>query len=797
MTFPVLYPTVSLILGILASSWGLSSFALLLPGLGLAITGAWILFVVKKTRACFFLVLAASFVLGAMLKADFERRYERNALRNFESEDYVDFIGRLARSPSREPDRDILLLRVEKILSGKRELAIRGNLRLTVLHPPGPSDQLNLCTGDTVKVSAQISPARDFQNFSKPFLSRYLKSQNIHGRAFSKSPLLVEKIKSAPRLSLFRLVSVIRQRAQQKLEHYFPSSPPGLNPLSPEGAMLEALLIGEVGRMDEPTSLSLQKTGLYHLIAISGAQIAIISMLLFSLLRLLGMAQRPSYLVLMSLLALYAVLVEGSPSVLRATIMALTFLLGKLIWRDVNLLNTISLSAIILLLANPLSLFDLGFELTYAATLSIILFYERVLKHLPRLPLRLSEMTAMSVTAQLGVMPFMAASFNRVTFSALLLNYAAVPLFGTIMAAGYLFFPLSFIFPPGARLLARGLMLSIQVFIRITHVLDGVPFASYRIPTPHLVTVCGYFLFLGLLLCPPKIKRQRLIVSTLFASFFIVLISYPFPSTSKNLKLTFIDVGQGDSILIQFPGHKKMLIDGGGLPGTTFDIGERVVSPVLWHKGIKRVDFLVLTHAHQDHVNGLAAVARNFAIGEFWETGEPVEDPAYAGLKASLPRSAVQKKLSRRFTARVGGVSISALHPGPNQPLSNSVDNDRSLVLRLSYGRTSFLLAADVGLEAEEEVLLNCPEIRSQVLKAAHHGSNTSTSELFLSRVAPEFVVISVGRGNRFGFPQPAVLERLKKCGAKVFRTDLDGAIEIGSDGLGLSFRCAARDKSS
>jgi competence protein ComEC len=394
-------------------------------------------------------------------------------------------------------------------------------------------------------------------------------------------------------------------------------------------------------------------------------------------------------------------------------------------------------------------------------------------------------------------MPFMAASFNRVTFSALLLNYAAVPLFGAIMAAGYLFFPLSFFFPPGARLLAWGLKLSIQVFIRITHLLDGVPFASYRIPTPHLVTVCGYFLFLGLLLAPPKIKRQRLIVSTLFASFFIVLISYPFPSTSKNLKLTFIDVGQGDSILIQFPGHKKMLIDGGGLPGTTFDIGERVVSPVLWRKGIKRLDFLVLTHAHSDHVNGLAAVARNFTIGEFWETGEPVEDPAYAGLRASLPRSAVPKKISRGFTAGVGGVNICVLHPGPDLPLSSSVDNDRSLVLRLIYGRTSFLLAADIGLEAEEEVLLNFPEIRSQVLKAAHHGSNTSTSEPFLSRVAPEFVVISVGRGNRFGFPQPAVLERLKRWGAKVFRTDLDGAIEIGSDGLGLSFRCAARDKSS
>ena len=228
--------------------------------------------------------------------------------------------------------------------------------------------------------------------------------------------------------------------------------------------MLEALLLGEDGRLDEPTVENLQKTGLYHLFAISGGHIAIINLLLFSLFRLVRMSRRASSLALGVFLVFYTVLVEGSPSVLRATLMTLAFLGGRLLWKDVHVLNTIAASAFVLLLANPASLFDIGFQLTYAATLTIILFTPPLLARLPRLPLKTAELAGLSVTAALGASPIVARSFNRVAFSSLILNFPAIPLVGLIMGVGYAFLPFAAAFPGAAGPPAALLRLLVAVF---------------------------------------------------------------------------------------------------------------------------------------------------------------------------------------------------------------------------------------------------------------------------------------------------------------------------------------------
>jgi len=267
------------------------------------------------------------------------------------------------------------------------------------------------------------------------------------------------------------------------------------------------------------------------------------------------------------------------------------------------------------------------------------------------------------------------------------------------------------------------------------------------------------------------------------------LITHPFPSLSKNLKLTFIDVGQGESILIEFPGKKKMLIDGGGFPEGTFDIGENVVSPFLWRKGIKKIDYLVLTHAHPDHLNGLKAVSRNFKVHEFWEAFIPTESEDYTELKRILPKSVASKRLFRGDRHQERNVKIEVLHPEQGEILVPTIRNDDSLVLRLSYGQTAFLLPGDIGIKAERKILEYFSEIKSQVLKSPHHGSRSSSSEDFLESVAPRIVIISVGEGNYYGFPNQEVLERYEQIGAEVFRTDIHGAVEICSNGQTISVR--------
>jgi competence protein ComEC len=389
-------------------------------------------------------------------------------------------------------------------------------------------------------------------------------------------------------------------------------------------------------------------------------------------------------------------------------------------------------------------------------------------------------------------MPIMASTFNRVAFSSVILNFVAVPLTALVMAGGFIFFPLSFINPFLAQLLAKGIKILINLLTGSSHLFNKFPFFSHRIPTPHLFTIIGYFIFLCLLLLPSKFKRQKLAFFLCFLAFFVLLISYPFPSHSKNLRLTLIDVGQGESILVEFPGHKKMLVDGGGLPEASFDIGENVVSPFLWRKGIKKINYLVLTHAHPDHFKGLKAVAKNFRIGEFWEAFSPSEDETYKEFKESLPASLLCKRIFRGASLQEGKVRIDVLFPEKADPIVRSADNEQSLVLRLEYDKTSFLLTGDIGAQSETKILGLSGKLKSEVLKSPHHGSSSSSSKDFLERVEPRIAIISVGEGNRYGFPSQEVLNRYEEMGIKVYRTDIHGAVELRSDGRTISIRTAS-----
>jgi len=726
-------------------------------------------------------LLAVAAAGGALCVLD-DRAYESNPLRRAEAPDYVDVTGTLIASPGREPGRDVLLLRLGSLREKGESRTVRGDLRLTVPFPAGVRRRLDLHTGDRVRAAVRLSSGGNFRNFGGFSYDLYLKGRGIHRSAFTKSSLLVERSAGGAGRTLGGAVSRLRTTLQAGLEARFPSAD-GTD-ISPAGAILEALLLGEDGRMDPGTVLSLQETGLYHLFAISGGHIAIITVLLFSLLRFLRMSPRASSAVLVPFLVFYTLLVEGSPSVLRATFMSLAMLVGRLFWKDVRALNTISFSAFVLLAANPFSLFDAGFRLTYAATLAIILFYTPILGRLPRLPLRTGEMTALSLSALLGVLPILAASFNRVTFASLVLNYAAIPLVGLIMGMGYAFLPLALALPALAGPPAAALKLMVGLFDGLSHLLDGVPFLSYRVPTPHGWTVAGYYLFLGLLLLKPRFRGQRMLSAAGFAAFFAVLVTYPFSPSCARLKVTMIDVGQGDSLLVEFPGRSRMLIDGGGFAASPFDVGEKVVSPVLWRKGIRRIDYLVLTHAHADHLNGLVAVARNFKIGEFWEASAPRDDPVHDALLRALPPSTVRRRPALGFRLEVGGVIVEALQSAAGGPdIGGDAGNDRSLVLRIKAGPTAFLLPGDIGEAAERRLAETAGDIRCAVLKSPHHGSGSSSSEALLDRVRPACVLISVGEDNRFGFPAPQVLERCRRRGAEVFRTDLHGAVEVEADG--------------
>ena len=258
----------------------------------------------------------------------------------------------------------------------------------------------------------------------------------------------------------------------------------------------------------------------------------------------------------------------------------------------------------------------------------------------------------------------------------------------------------------------------------------------------------------------------------------------------KDLRLTFIDVGHGDSVLIEFPAGKRMLIDGGGLYEDRFDTGKNIIAPLLWMKKIRKIDTLVLTHPDPDHLKGLNFIASQFSIGQFWDNGFRTDSEPYLRLKKTLEEKKIKTLSLNEETPPqiINGVEISVLNPPVWSAMQREVRklwdlNNSSLVMKLQFKNVSVLLTGDIGKEVEERILRKGYLLKSDVLKIPHHGSSSSSSPLFLERVKPTYAILSVGERNIGRLPHPEVLKRYQQLGPRIFRTDKHGAVTVITDG--------------
>ncbi|MDD4170434.1 MAG: DNA internalization-related competence protein ComEC/Rec2 [Desulfotomaculaceae bacterium] len=742
----------------------------------------------------------------------------------------VTLIGQVVAEPDVREDKVYYLLKAQEIIRGGERFLIEGDVRLQVKEAT-----MVYSYGDILRVSALLARP-DLPGNPGAFNYRtYLERQGIRVTLLARGDKAVEKLADNQSNPVLKTALQLKQ----KLSSTATSS---LTPA--QAAVLNGIIFGTQGLIDRETRQAFTETGIVHILSVSGLHIGLALGGVVGLLRLLRFAPSFTAPIATPVLIFYVMMTGFNPAVLRAAIMALFLLWGHHLGRNRDWPTTMALAALFILLWNPLQLFHPGFQLSFAATWGILYLgplltgaCNKLLVSMPdRWSSSISLALAVPLAAQLATVPLVVWYYNMVSPVSIFANLVAVPLVGLIMllgilaaAAGLLWFPLA-----GLINVSNGL--SIDLFMKVVSFFQGIPGAVFYVPTPSLILgalwygcliIAGCFIAGGYHSALKKRFKIGWIAVGVAFSVTLLLIWMPWEGRDK-LVIHFLDTGQGDSILIQTPGGRNMLIDAGGWRDeyrTGNGTGEQVVTPYLRRIGVKRLDVLALTHPHEDHCGGAAAVVKNFPVrlalvpqvdeqifdGNIADVDVEITDankgenssgeeipPAYKALLNQMNSSGTAVR-----TAGAGDtlkfdrkVAIEVLSPPEITGDLNSSLNNRSLVLKLTYRHKSFIFTGDVEIEAQSSLLQRETDLKANILKVPHHGSRLLLPE-FVAQVKPEIAVITVGAHNTFGHPAQNTLDILYHNGANVFRTDQDGAVIIKTDGYSLEVETGRPESSA
>ncbi len=766
--------------------------------------GFWLLLILLKRigLASWFALLFFLFFGYVSMNSYLHPKLSSLHISRFISSEQVHIEGTIDRTPQRTRTGTQLLIHAQKIISGDRHIPVEGRL-LLFLREENPL----LRIGDQIRFLCRLHPPHGFHNPGVFSYERHLAFERIYVIGFLSDERMWVKVGEGFKNPILLKIESWRDHIRDFLEK---------EATLPSSSIFQALVLGEQGTIPEDVRESFITTGIAHLLAISGDHLGIVAFLSFSF--FLWMMKRSEFLLLslsvkkwaaaltIPCLLLYTFIAGGGISVIRATIMVITFFLSIVFDRERHLLHTLGLAAFLILLFSPPSLFDVSFQLSFIAVLSILYLVPRIYRNLRReeiyIPAEISwkEKTwkyvklsfIVTVVAILGTAPFVALHFNRVSLIGFLANLLIIPWVGFLIVPVSLIASIfSFFFYPFAGLLITVNQFLATLLLKVVAFFASIPFASIHLPTPTALEMIFFYLVLFLGVHLRKGKKIKYLIVGICILFAADLAYWNLKDRFRNdLTLTFIDVGHGDSILVEFPGGKRMLIDGGGLPDERFDIGKNVIAPFLWKKKIGRIDILVLTHPDPDHLKGLNFIASQFKIGQFWDNGLMDDSVPYLRLQQTLHRKKI-KRLSfdeKSESQTINGVEISFLNPPDRDHLSARHHNptwlnNQSLVMGLKFKRVTLLLTGDIEREAEEGLVKKGHSLRAQVLKVPHHGSSTSSSPLFLNTVKPDYAILSVGKRTTDRLPHPEVLKRYRELGSKIFRTDRHGAITVVTDG--------------
>lgn len=692
-----------------------------------------------------------------------------------------------------------LVVLCDRLLFEEGTKKVREKLQVTIYNHSG-----DFAPGDRIRFPARLRP---FRNFHNPGHYDYELAMEVKGFSCAASVSDGRRIVPLGRGHL-GFTSEILERARRPIRHFFQKH------LSPQNdALFRALILGERQRIGPELREPFNIAGLGHILAVSGLHIGLVGWLAYSILKgLLSLSYRLALKADIRKVAAaatcfpvvaYACLAGFEVSSQRAMIMALAYLFSMIVGREKEIWSTFSLAAIVVLAIDPHSLFGISFQLSFGAVIGILwlapAIYNGIFARLGEGMKRgriieglwtyFGGLIAVTLSAMIFLLPIISFYFHRISVVAIPANLIVVPILGLwVMPVGLLAVASLVISTPLAQLFLQLGAWGMEWMTAAVQVWTHFPWASFWVVTPNVFEMLIFYSIIFFIFFIRRWSWAKVGLLIVFCLLGADIFHWTYKTRyNPCLKITYLDVGQGNSALIQFPGKERMLIDGGGFSRSTFDVGRMVVAPFLFFSKILHVDYLVLTHPQTDHMNGLRFIASQFHPKEFWYNGYRVSNRACMDLMKIVEEGKIRERLPSdiKKVQEISGVKVELLHPLSVKCEEQLVEksggmNNNSLVLKLSYGGRSLLFPGDLERAGEEAVISRAGSIlRSDILLAPHHGSRYSCSKAFLQRVRPQTCIISSGHGNYFGFPHPETLHRIRAAGSQVVRIDQVGAVQL------------------
>ncbi|MFH0838950.1 MAG: DNA internalization-related competence protein ComEC/Rec2 [Candidatus Omnitrophota bacterium] len=641
--------------------------------------------------------------------------------------------------------------------------------------------------GDVIELKGFLSEPPAATNPGVFDFKKQLLQSDIYAMLKIKGNLSIRKKFVSQYSSFMRSLYRLKHRISSSIDAYVPSE---------HAAILKAMLLGE--RQDIPYSVndSFIRTGTIHILSISGMHVGLFIFLVMLLLNVVRIPRLPRYLLTICILICYAMITGLAPPIVRATIMGIVILWGFILKRNPNIYNSLGLACLIMLFYNPAQIFNIGFQLSFISLISVLYIPSKIRieklqqKHITPFVRNLLKTVMMSCSAWVGTAPLIAYYFNILSPVTVLANLLVVPMLGIVLACGIAFVICGFISSHLGFILAQALWPILWFLKMVVTGFEKVPFAYAYVGTPSVIWIIIYYVFLLSVLNYKKIpiKPSRIIIAALIV---INIFVYTSVVGKKRgvFEITFLDVGDGDAIYMRFPDGKNMLVDTG--MGKDVDAGRSIVVPFLLHKGISRLDYIVLTHSHDDHIGGLKSIMAYLKIGRVFNNGVYATTQEMRNYKALLLKKGIGvEALYQGEAIKISDtVNIFVLHPPRNNTESGFYkdSNDSSTVLKVVYKNFSILLSGDIEEDALNYVMRQGSFIKADVLKIPHHGKRMSPVSLqFIKQVTPEIVLISRAKGQKDSAGLAQIIDE-QSGKIALYTTDKQGAITITSNGTTYS----------